>query len=224
MHVSATHIPTYAHFPVIVRVEPMLTHRNRWTTFFRPLLALPHLILVGGPAAAALWWTWRAEPGNRDWSAGGGVLGAVAVVCGIIAWFAILFTGQYPKGLRKLVTLYLRWRVNAMAYLTLLRDEYPPFGDGRYPARFEIEPPAMPRNKVSVAFRLFLVIPHLIVLWLLGVAWFVTTLIGWFAILFTGEFPALLYHFGIGMLRWNIRVEAYALLLTDEYPPFSLEW
>jgi hypothetical protein len=70
---------------------------------------------------------------------------------------------------------------------------------------------------------LFLLIPHLIVLWLLGVAWFVTTLIGWCAILFTGAFPALL-HFGIGMLRWNIRVEAYALLLIDEYPPFSLEW
>jgi len=77
MHVSATHIPTYAHFPVIVRVESTLAHRNRWTTFFRPLLALPHLILVGGPVSAALWWTWRAEPGNHDWSAGGGVLGAV---------------------------------------------------------------------------------------------------------------------------------------------------
>jgi hypothetical protein len=180
---------------------------------------------VGGPSAAALWWTWGAEPGGKnEWSASGGVLGAVVVVCAIIAWFAILFTGQYPIGLRKLVTLYLRWRVNLMAYVTLLRDEYPPFGEGRYPTRFEIETPPMPRNKLSIGFRFFLVIPHLIVLWLLGVAWCVTTLIGWFAILFTGEFPALLYHFGVGMLRWNIRVEAYALLLTDEYPPFSLEW
>ena len=58
---------------------------------------------------------------------------------------------------------------------------------------------------------------------LLGFAWAITTIIAWFAILFTGEYPALLYHFATGALRWTTRVEAYLLLLTDDYPPFSLE-
>jgi hypothetical protein len=60
------------------------------------------------------------------------------------------------------------------------------------------------------------------VLWVLGVAWAVSTLIAWFAILFTGDYPRTLYDFSVGVLRWTARVEAYFLLLRDEYPPFSL--
>ncbi|MEO8540020.1 MAG: DUF4389 domain-containing protein [bacterium] len=54
-------------------------------------------------------------------------------------------------------------------------------------------------------------------------AWFVTSVIAWFAILFTGEYPQGLYNFGMGVFRWQIRVEAYLLLLVDQYPPFSLD-
>ena len=113
--------------------------------------------------------------------------------------------------------------MRAVAYLTLLCDEYPPFGDRPYPAAIDIEPPHVARDKLTVGFRFFLLIPQLIVLWVLGFAWAVSTVIAWFAILFTGHFPDALYRFGVGMLRWNIRVEAYALLLRDEYPPFSLD-
>jgi hypothetical protein len=67
------------------------------------------------------------------------------------------------------------------------------------------------------------VIPHLIILWALGIAWVVTTVIAWFAILFTGRYPEALYDFGVGVFRWGIRVEAYLLLLTDAYPPFSFD-
>ena len=74
---------------------------------------------------------------------------------------------------------------------------------------------------MTVAFRIFLALPHLIVLGFLGVAWCVTTIISWLSILFTGEFPPALYEFGVGMLRWSTRVEAYLLLLHDEYPPFA---
>jgi hypothetical protein len=112
--------------------------------------------------------------------------------------------------------------VRSIAYLTLLRDEYPPFGDDDYPVSVTFSPPPMPRNKVTVAFRFFLLLPHVLVLWLLGAVWFVTTVIAWFAILATGDYPETLYRFAVGMLRWNLRVEAYALLLVDEYPPFSL--
>jgi hypothetical protein len=61
------------------------------------------------------------------------------------------------------------------------------------------------------------------VLFFLNIAWFVTSVIAWFAILFTGEYPAGLYRFGVGVMRWGIRVESYALLMRDEYPPFTLE-
>jgi hypothetical protein len=61
------------------------------------------------------------------------------------------------------------------------------------------------------------------VLIFIGLAWIVTAVIGWFAILFSGAYPQGLYNFGIGYLRWSLRVEAYLLLVTDQYPPFSLE-
>lgn len=213
------HAPVY---PVQVEVEPALDGRNRLTTAFRLLLALPHLILVGGPIAATLSWTWGSNDGGRyEWS-GGGVLGAAAAIVALIAWFAILFTGRYPQGLWDLAAYYLRWRVRAVAYIALLRDEYPPFGEGPYAASVELAPPHPERDRLTVAFRIFLVVPHLIAIWALGIAWAFTTIIAWFAILFTGRFPADLYRFGVGVLRWNTRVESYLLLLHDTYPPFSL--
>ncbi|MFL5579059.1 MAG: DUF4389 domain-containing protein [Gemmatimonadaceae bacterium] len=209
--------------PLEVRVEPALDHRNRLTVAFRPLLAIPHIVLVGGPVAAALTWATRSTPGGRvEWGAGGGVLGAVAVVCAVIAWFAILATGRHPGGLRELAVFYLRWRVRAIGYQVLLRDEYPPFGEAPYPVELVVELPAKPRDKASVAFRIILAIPQLLVLWALSIAWAVVTLVAWFAVLFTGRHPAGLYGFSVGALRWTTRVEAYLLLLHDEYPPFSL--
>jgi hypothetical protein len=212
--------------PVDVRIEPAIEDRNRLTTAFRVLLAIPHLLLVGGPIALTLSWTSTADVGMRpDWGMGGGALGVVAALCALIAWFAILFTGRYPEGLEKLVRYYLRWRVRAVAYIALLRDEYPPFGDDAYPIALEIDPAdaARERDRLTVAFRIILAIPHLIVVWLLGLAWLLSTVIAWFAILLTGRYPEGLYRFGVGVLRWNTRVEAYLLLLHDEYPPFSLE-
>ncbi|MGH7679281.1 MAG: DUF4389 domain-containing protein [Gemmatimonadaceae bacterium] len=209
--------------PVAVSVEPAVTHRNRLTCAFRPILALPHILLVGGPVAFALS---IAVPGDGksgfEWG-GGGVLGAVAVVCAIIAWFAIVFGFPAPSGLENLVTLYVRWRVRAVAYLALLRDEYPPFGEGDYPATLRLPPAEAPRDRVTVAFRLLLALPHLVAIWVLGVAWAITTIIAWFSILFTGNYPRSLYRFATGVLQWNTRVEAYVLLLRDQYPPFSLD-
>jgi hypothetical protein len=224
MNTLTTTLPQAAVHPVDVHIEPALENRNRLTTAFRIVLAIPHLLLVGAPVAATLSWTWSSERGmHYDLGAGAGVLGAVAGVCALIAWFAILFTGRYPEGLRNLATLYLRWRVRAVAYTSLLRDEYPPFGDGAYPARLGIERPARPRDKVTVAFRIILAIPHLLAIWVLGLVWALVTVIAWFSILFTGRYPEALYGFAVGVFRWNTRVEAYLLLLHDEYPPFALE-
>jgi hypothetical protein len=222
MNTIATELAHPSIHPVDVHLAPATENRDRLTAGFRIILAIPHLLLVGAPAAFAFSWSMGPD-GNRDleWT-GGGVLGAVAAVCALIAWFAIVFGGRYPEGLRSLATFYLRWRVRAVAYTALLRDEYPPFGDAPYPAELVLDVTDAPRDRVSVAFRIILAIPHLLAVWVLGVAWGLSTIIAWFAILFTGSYPRGLYDFGVGVLRWNTRVEAYLLLLHDEYPPFSL--
>ena len=194
-------------YPVSYDVEPQLSGRNRLTTAFRFILAIPHAIIVGTPGTT-----------NR-----GGVLGTVAFVLAIFAWFSILFTGKHPKGIWDFAAIYMRWRTKAISYMALLRDEYPPFGDATYPVTFEVSYPEQPRDRLSVGLRLIYVIPHLIVLLFLGIAWIVTAIIGWFAILFTGSYPEGLYKFAVGVMRWSTRVECYALLMRDEYPPFSME-
>jgi hypothetical protein len=224
VHTVAQDLDAGTQHPVGVVVSPVSAPRNRLTVAFRPILAIPHLLIVGAPIALAMGWSWQSEPGGtHEWSASGGVLGAVAAVTAMISWFAIVFTGIHPEGLRSLAAFYLRWRVRATAYMTLLRDEYPPFGDEPYPASLVLDPPEAPRDRVSVGFRIFLILPHLIALCFLSIAWCFTTIIAWFAILFTGRYPESLERFSMGVLRWNIRVEAYALLLHDEYPPFRLD-
>ena len=216
-------MPAGTTHPVRIDVEPALEGRNRLTTAFRLILAIPHLILVGGPLSVALAWGGSGGPeGNAESGSSGGLLGLVAGVCAIMAWFAIIFTGRHPIGLWKICAFYLRWRVRAAAYTTLLRDEYPPFGDGPYPATLDLPSAEGERNRLTVALRIILVIPHLVLLAFLGVAWGITSILAWFAILFTGRFPKSLYRFGVGVLQWNIRVEAYVLLLHDDYPPFTL--
>lgn len=211
--------------PVGVRVALATTERNRWTAAFRLILAIPHLIVVGGPMALGLssGAAGNEEPGTAGSGAGGGgLLGIVALVVSVAAWIVLVVTARHPSSLWRFSAFYLRWRVRAIAYLMLLRDEYPPFGDAPYPAELDVDPPDPPRNRLTVFFRLILALPHLLVLWFLGIAWIVTAVAAWIAILATGRFPEALYDFGTGMLRWTSRVEAYLLLLRDEYPPFRL--
>ncbi len=211
-----------ATYPVTVSVVADTEERNRLTVFFRFFLSIPHLILVGAPVAMVTSIGWSTERGGDFEYGSGGVLGAVACVCALISWFAILFTGRQPEGLWKLGSFYLRWRVRAVAYVTLLRDEYPPFGDGPYPAELVLPMPEGERDRLSVLLRFFLAIPHLLVVWLLSLAWAFSTALAWIAILLTGRYPETLYGFALGVLAWTMRVEAYMLLLRDEYPPFTL--
>ena len=200
-----------AEHPVQVRIEPALEDRNQLTSAFRIILAVPHLLLVGGPVAACLTWSSRDRQGlNVDWGAGGGVLGAVASVGAIIAWFSIVFTGRHPRGLWNLSAYYLRWRVRAVAYTALLRDEYPPFGEGEYPAGLELSEPDTPRDRLTVGFRVILAIPHVIAIWFLGIVWAFTSVFAWFSIILTARYPAALYSFGEGVLRWLLPPELLA--------------
>jgi hypothetical protein len=208
-------------YPVTVTVQPAFTNRDRLTTFFRFFLAIPHIILVGGAAIGSTLGTGS----NSTVSLGGetGLLGAVAYFLAVVSWFTIVLTGTHILGIRQFTTFFLRWRVRAVAYLMLLEDAYPPFGDDTYPASVDVIEPAGPRDRVTVAFRIILAIPQFIVLFFIMLGWCVTTIVAWFLILFTGEYPSGLYEFGVGSLRWLIRLEAYLLLLVDDYPPFSLD-
>jgi len=197
-------------YPVEVTVETRLENRNRLTGALRPILAIPHMILVG-PGS----WLHRADSA--------GLLGAAAYVLAIVNWFAILISGEPIKGIRDFQLYYLRWRTRAIAYMALFVDPYPPFGDAPYPASIEVIEPAGPRDRSTIAIRLLLTVPHFVVLFFLIFGWCVTTVVAWFSILFTGSYPASLHPFGISVMRWLLRVEVYLLLLVDEYPPFALD-
>ncbi len=215
--------PPGLRYPVSIDVVPQPAGRNRLTTLFRIILAIPHLILVGAPGFAVGIHNEVSGGGRHSWSVGSnGLLGVVAFLGAVFSWFAIVFTGRHPRGLWDLADFYMRWRANAVAYTALLRDDYPPFGTGPYPVTYAVDYPER-RDRASVGFRLILAIPQIIVLFFMDIAWFVTVVIAWFAILLTGDYPEGLYRFGVGMLRWTLRVESYMLLMRDEYPPFTLQ-
>jgi hypothetical protein len=209
-------------YPVSVSVDQRLTGRNRLTTAFRLILAIPHAILIGGPGASIVL---GSGPGDPNWRMGGeaGLLGAVAYFLAVVNWFAIVLTGRPIEPIRDLALFYLRWRTRAIAYMALFADEYPPFGDAPYPARIDVVAPAAARDRLSVAFRVILAIPHFIVLAFVLLGWFITSVIAWVGILLTGHYPEGVYSFGVGAMRWLLRVEAYMLLLVDDYPPFSFD-
>jgi hypothetical protein len=90
-----------------------------------------------------------------------------------------------------------------------------------YPLRFDVDYPER-LSRWLIFVKWLLVIPHIIVLVLYSIAYLFTLVIAWFAILFTGRYPEGLFRFGVGAMRWTLRVQAYLYLMRDEYPPFSL--
>lgn len=199
-----TAYPASAGYPASFTVDPADRITN-WKPFVQWLLAIPHHIVLY-------------------------LLGIVSQVVGIIAWFAILITGTLPESLGGLQSLYIRYMNRVYSYVGFLREEYPPFtfettytDPNDYPARTELTPELQDRNRLTVFFRLILAIPHLFVLTFLGIAAFVVAVIAAFVVLFTGTWPDGMRSFIEGVLRWNTRFYAYFLLLTDEYPPFSLD-
>ena len=196
-------------YPVRLVVPPSAVARNRLTVAFRPILAVPHIILIG-PVI------WSARGG------GPGLLGTAAYFLAIVYWFSVVFTGSLVPGIREFALFYLRWRARATSYQALLVDPYPPFSDSAYPTGIDVDAPVGARDRLSIAFRPVLAIPHLIALFFLLIAWVAISIVAWFAILWTGRYPAPLYAIAAGALQWLLRVEAYLLLLVDEYPPFEL--
>jgi hypothetical protein len=105
----------------------------------------------------------------------------------------------------------------------LLRDDYPPFSlsAGQYPVTFDIEYPER-LSRLLIFVKWLLIIPNLIVLLFLVIVYGITLVIAWFAILFTARYPEGLFRFAVGVLRWGARMNAYYMLMRDDYPPFSL--
>ena len=184
--------------------------RDRWGVLFRPILVIPHAVLVGGPFLG-LGGTFRA-----------GALGLLAFTSAFFVWVSILFTGHPVAGLQSFKRLYLNWRARVMAYACFLRDEYPPFGDGDYPAALELPEEPETRDFKSVALRPLLLLPHLIVLFCLLAVTFLVCIGSWASIVFKGEMGENLWRFTRDVVAYALRVEAYGLLIHDQFPSFSL--
>jgi Domain of unknown function (DUF4389) len=214
------------HPPYPVRIEGQLQRDlSRWLWLVKWILAIPHYIVL-----AFLWLT--------------------LFVLTVVAFFAILFTGRYPRGIFdfNLGVLRWTWRVAYYSYGALGTDRYPPFtldDVPDYPARLDIPyPEQLSRGLVLVKWWL-LAIPHYIVVGIFLGSGYAVSRQGWWgwwgwwafelgligvlvflvgvALLFIGNYPRGIFDFVLGLDRWVARVAAYVLLMRDEYPPFRLD-
>ena len=198
---------------------------DRVTTLLRLIWAIPIVIILALlSATASSTVTTVTESGeivSRATSTGGGIASGLAVATMLM----ILFRQRYPRWWFDFVLELNRFSTRVGAYFALLTDQYPSTVDEQS-VHLEIDYPDVEQdlNRWLPLVKWFLAIPHIIVLIVLSLVAILAIFLAWFAILFTGRYPRGLFDYVVGVARWWLRVEAYAtLLVTDRYPPFSLQ-
>jgi hypothetical protein len=188
-------------YPISYEADPALDGRNRLTSFFRYIVAIPWLIVAS-------------------------VYGWIAEIVAIIAWFAIVFTGKYPEGLYNFNAGYLRMYSRTYSFLHLMTDEWPTFGGEEapsYPIRIGVPPSLAGYDRWKTGLRLIVGIPVMLLAIVQAIILYVCAIIAWFAILFTGKLPEGLFNPMRAALAYLTRASGYFLLITEDYPPFSYE-
>ena len=187
-------------YPVVLEIDQPPEPMSRWLWIVKLILALPHLVMLG-------------------------LLGVALVFVLLAAWVMILVTGRYPRSLFDFVVGVNRWSTRVSLYLSLVTDRYPPFTTGEvadYPVRLHVEYPEQ-SSRLLALFRWILAIPHFVITGVLSDLLWVVVLIASVLLLFTGRFNLDLFRLICGINRWTTRVNIYAQLMTDRYPPFSLD-
>lgn len=188
-------------YPISYEADRALEGRNRLTTFFRYIVAIPWLIVAY-------------------------IYGIVAEIVAIIAWFAIVFTGKYPEGLYNFNAGYLRMTSRTNSFLYLLTDEWPPFGGEEgsgYPVRIGVPAPLGQYSRLKTGLRLIIGIPVMLLAIVQAIILYVVSIIAWFEILFTGKLGEGLFNPMRSAMAYLVRATGYFLLITEDYPPFSYE-
>jgi hypothetical protein len=200
-------------YPLTFNVEYPDRPLDRLTTFFRVFWIIP----IGVIAALIGTGNISVETTNYSWSwAVGGVLFLPVLLM-------LLFRQKYPRWWFDWNLNLSRFLARVGAYAMLMRDEYPSTDEEQAVHLDFAYPDAQRLSRGLPLIKWFLAIPHWIVLGFLWIGAVVCVVIAWFAILFTGRYPRGLFDYVVGVYRWSMRVGAYALLLiTDEYPPFTL--
>lgn len=200
---------------------------DRATTFFRLFLLIPIAIILAFITGSGQTITQRIfldEAGKiilttRD------TAGGLAVGLSVAVALLIVFQQRYPRWWFNFLQELTRFQTRVGAYAMLLTDQYPSTEEEQS-IHLEIQYPDVKNelNRWMPIVKWFLAIPHYIVLAFLAVGSVFAAMIAWFAILFTGQYPRSLFDYVVGVMRWGLRVSAYAfLLVTDQYPPFSLK-
>ncbi len=187
---------------------------DRLTVFFRLFMAIPILIILGMLMGGQNAGSDSGEHARRV--AGIGFVVAPTVLM-------LLVRQKYPKWWFDWNLALTKFSTRVSAYMLLLRDEYPST-DEEQAVHIEIPyPNAVELNRWLPLVKWLLAVPHIVVLAFLWVGVMLITIVAWFIILITGRYPKEMFDFVVGVMRWSLRVHAYAVILTtDQYPPFSL--
>lgn len=205
---------TTANYPASLTIDYPEKPLNRLSTAFRLFVAIPILIICALLVGASV--NWNQSGWHSQYAAGGLII--------LPTMLMLLFKQKYPRWWFDWNLAITRFTARISAYILLLRDEYPST-DEEQAVHIEIAyPDAKELKRWLPLVKWIMAIPHIILLLVLYIANSIAMIIAWFTILFTGNYPRSLFDFVVGVLRWSLRVSAYAFILTtDEYPPFSLE-